>query len=278
MKYKYFNEGAFSYVIKMVSDNRLDQAIVEFEKYLQKYPKDYCAYSYYADSLIKLGRFDEAEVLLSLIPVDSRIPELSKENVILMKLKLFSSRGQYEDCLEIIRENFEMFDRRGWAITESLIFFKKQLGLLLADDYKGFSYKVNLITDYSEEAAIECIRTTHCPSESCPPRCFYDDFPVEDVYHRLRDLLPLENRIYSSIIENIYIFKYENCGKVDNKVVNYIKVVTFQNSNDIITMYPYENRERIDCMDLTPVIEDEIPKEKKLSQIDKFNQRYSKFS
>ena len=38
-------------------------------------------------------------------------------------------------------------------------------------------------------------------------------------------------------------------------------------------IYPYENKEKVSCLDLTPINEEKY-KVKRISQIEKFNQRY----
>lgn len=78
------------------------------------------------------------------------------------------------------------------------------------------------------------------------------------------------------IINNRYLFRYEFNGRCDGKIADYIEVITLHSTHEIITMYPYHSNERIECIDVTPSIEDELPKVKRKSQIDKFNQRYSK--
>lgn len=275
-KYKFYHEENFHRIQKLVSDNRLEVASVKFEQYLQEYPNDVCGCAYYADLLIKMGRFQEAATILDDAPVTSKTPELARQDIILTRIKLFSSLGQYEKCLEMIRNNFEMLECRNWNVTELLIFFKKKLGLLLYDDYSGFNYKISQITGYSEEAAIECIRRYHLVNYGRTPHyCFYDDFPINEVYYKVRNMLPLEEKIYENVFENTYIFKYANNGRVFGESVDYIKVITLMESNDIITMLPYKNTERVSCIDLTPVVE-EYPKVKRMSQIDKFNQRYGK--
>ena len=83
-------------------------------------------------------------------------------------------------------------------------------------------------------------------------------------------------RYIESGITDSYIFKYLANGYVNNKLVDYLEVITLQNSNDIITMYPYENRERREYIDITPEIEFSTLKHQRVSQIDKFNARYGK--
>lgn len=55
---------------------------------------------------------------------------------------------------------------------------------------------------------------------------------------------------------------------------DYFKVVTFRHFNDIITMYPYLNKERSSYTDIIPSItEVDGSRLKRMIQIDKFDQK-----
>jgi len=89
-------------------------------------------------------------------------------------------------------------------------------------------------------------------------------------------MLPIEGRkMFSGNFKNSYIFKYENCGIQGEKTLNYIRVIALQDSDEIITMYPYENIANLKYIDITPRIKEPSKQlVKRMSQIDKFNQRY----
>ena len=74
----------------------------------------------------------------------------------------------------------------------------------------------------------------------------------------------------------MYVFKYDNCGKHDNKIANYFKIICFHNTQDYITMFPCSNCENLPYVDLNYLVNsNDIPKVKTLSQIEKFNKRYN---
>jgi hypothetical protein len=95
-------------------------------------------------------------------------------------------------------------------------------------------------------------------------------------------MLPLDNypSMYSGIFKNFYIFKYDYCGMLsDGKTkTDYFKVITLQHSNEILTMYPVSNDFKTPFIDITPIQEEDCSNKlvKRMSQIDKFNQRYGK--
>ena len=84
--------------------------------------------------------------------------------------------------------------------------------------------------------------------------------------------------MFSGPFKNIYVFKYDHNGIYNGKSLDYFEIITLQDSNDIITMYPFDNKNGFPYIDITPKIEveDDYRKVKRMSQIEKFNQRYFK--
>ena len=89
-------------------------------------------------------------------------------------------------------------------------------------------------------------------------------------------MIPNENKLSWGFIEDTYIFKYDGCGRDNDRLVDYFKVVTFKNSKDIITMCPSCDCEEFSHVDLNYLNDKEEQKVKKISQIDKFYKRYYK--
>lgn len=272
---KYYNKEYFLRILKLVHAKLFDQAIYEYQKYLEKYPNDCCGHAYYADALIKSGRIEEAREVLDNVVVLPSTPKQSLDDLVIFNIKLLCCEERYSECLELFMDNINIFEKRDLPHLEILMFLKKKLNLLGDVDYSGYNYKVDQITAYSEENVLSCIKNCRLNPLREGHLVFNDNFMLEDVYYKLRTLLPCDGAIRDNILECSYVFKYECCGKVNGKNVDYIEVVALQNSNDILMIYPYENKEKMSCMDLTPKHE-EPAKLKRLSQIDKFNQRYNK--
>lgn len=276
-KKKYFHDTYFKKIIKLSKENRLEEAICEFQNYIKLYPNDLGGYIYYADACLKLGNFEEAETLLTKAVIKTETSQASKDEFLMIKIKLLCCQEKYQECLYLLKKNIDIFREHDWSFFGTLLFLKKKLGILDQNDYKKSEEKYlwTQITSYDEEKAISHIEKHMSYDGNINPAQFVEDFPLQDIYFKLREMLPLENKIYSDIINNLYIFKYDSNGHVDSKLVDYFAVVASKDSNDIITMYPYENRERRECVDLTPKNLD-TPKVKRISQIDKFNQRYNR--
>lgn len=105
---------------------------------------------------------------------------------------------------------------------------------------------------------------------------FKENFPFREIYYKLREILPNENKLNIGPIVNYYLVKFDKCGTVFDKEVNYFKVVTIANSNEITVMYPCEYISKIPYIDLNLFYEEENIKVKTLSQVEKFNLRYNK--
>ena len=88
--------------------------------------------------------------------------------------------------------------------------------------------------------------------------------------------MPSDKRLFAGTYDDTYIFKYDNCGRDNNKSVDFFRVVCFHDTNEIITLCPASECECLPYVDLNYLIRDnEIPKVKRLSQTEKFKQRYN---
>lgn len=111
------------------------------------------------------------------------------------------------------------------------------------------------------------------------PNLFTPNTDVLKITEEIKKYLLSDKRIYPDFIDDVYIFKYDNCGTVNQKSVNYFKVICFHNTKNIITMCPVNDNLNIPYIDLNYLNQENIqeqsnPKVKRLSQIEKFNQRY----
>ena len=271
-----YNDSRFNRIVSLSNKFYLQQALTELYSYLEDYPKDAGAFLLLADVMMKNGDLEEAEAILNDVSGLFNLNKKQSSKYNLMLIKLLCSKQEYSKALELLRDNINMFEEMDIPVTATLFFLRKKLSLLIDGvDYHNSIYFVDQIYDYSEEDALASIKSIETANISY----FFDYDLVDELYYRIRKMLPTENISYNSILSNTYIFKYDSIGKVGDRVVNYIKVVSVQGSNDIITMYPYENRERASYIDINPYLEDVengIYKSKRMSRIDKFNQRYGK--
>lgn len=276
---KYYGDKEFSYIMKLIKDKKMNEAVTQLEIYLEKYPYDTCACTSYACLLINRGDLQEAAEVIDNITVTSKTTKQSKEEILKIKLKLLCCQRKYRECYDYLLENNINLMSSIEDYYSILAFLAKKLDLEPEIPEKMYTYTINQILSYSEEEAIKHIRKHADDYSSKNYSCFNTDFPLEEVYYKIRNIIATNDNydLHSATIRNIYIFKYDANGRSHQKMVDYIKVVAIQDTNDIITMFPYENKGNLPYIDLTPQKEiEEIPKVKRLSQIDKFNQRYGK--
>ncbi len=146
---------------------------------------------------------------------------------------------------------------------------KKNLGEI---DEEPNSYFIKQIFRYSNMRSIDHIMA-HYYSENGSGK-FSPSFNINDEYFKIRNLIKDMNPVFRSLDESVdkYIIDYPGAGVLGDISLDKIQVVTIMETKDIITFYPvskyslgYEYEE------------DFVPKkepQKRLTQIEKFNQRY----
>lgn len=267
---KYFQEAEVARLEKLSQLYRYQQAAAGYIEYLNRFPNDYYAWGRYIDVLIKLGQLDEAEYILDSLELKDNVPESSRQGLLLVKVKLLCCQKKYQECYDLFDKNAIVFYENGWLVKSVSFFLRKKLNKLIPSDNDD-SYLTKQIISYSEELALDHL-TKH---QSIPGNdnefLFVEGFPLEEVYYQVRELIPNCIGYPSSIIDKKYFFKYDCNGYVYGKMTDYFGVVVLNDSTDIITMFPYKNTGNLSYTDITPIVEN---KEKKISRVDKFNQKY----
>ena len=129
----------------------------------------------------------------------------------------------------------------------------------------SMSYVELQIINYDKERAIEHIKLHQKPDSTKENHSiFSDNINIENLYEEVLDHLNDET-FHDSNLVDCYILNYPNVGYCEDKISDLLKVITLPNTKEIVTMYPYvKNKALLKSK----------PKVKKLSQIDKFNQKY----
>jgi len=260
-----------------------------YEEYLKKYPKDYLSYTYYAAVLIELGESSAAEKILNKISkivssgknnCPETIQKQLEENLFYNHLRLLSFQEKYEELHQLCIDNFKLI--REMDLNQIFFYAKKKIGLLDPNLREKNSYIFRQIVEYHEDDFKNHIKK-HLANEreefDANVTAFNPDFPIEEVIEEVKKYIPSSKGLFVSLFDNTYTFKYDFCGKDDRCTVNFFKVVTFHNTNDIITMFPAQHCEYLPYVDLNYLIKTENnPKVKRLSQIEKFNKKFNKGS
>ena len=286
-KLAYFNEWEYKQALGMITVNP-EKSELLYREYIEKYPLDSCAYGDYAYVLMILRRFDEAEEILNYAKklfYEDNFFKLSKEDgeklnnrLIFDSLKLLSFQERYEELYNYCAENTQKIDELNIG---SIAFFSKiKSGRPAGKPREDYSYRSRQIIEYREEEFLEHVKK-HLLDYNLEAdednAMFVQEFPFDKVFSEVKKYIPSEKGLCIGFCDNKYFFRYDNSGRVKNKLVNYFIVVSLHNSSDFITMYPIEGAEELPSIDLNYLIEEKLDvKTRKLSQIDKFNQRYKR--
>lgn len=279
---KYFDKWLFEQVISLSKTNPI-KAELKFEEYIKEYPNDYSIYAYYASNLITLGKFDKAEKVLKYVEnihtKDKKYAKLHDKvnkiqyDILISRLRLLCYQEKYDEAYKIcLNELHETED------FNNIIFFcKYKNGEIDLKKRKQYSYFCRQVINYEEidflfhiqNHLYEYNENLEVSNESF----FSPKFPIDKVIEEVKKYIPSDKKIYSGFLENVYIFKYDGCGRDNNKLVDYFKVVCFHNTSNIITICPSQGYENFPQVDLNYLIQDN-ESNRKNSSIEKFNRKY----
>ena len=261
-----------------------EEAIRRYEKYIEKYPRDYEAKIFCASVYITIKEFDYAYDILEATKKEFRSNRKVIEN---------------QDVLDYLEEITIKQEMRYYAYTEQLyklydLFFEltedqknkldyvkfycySKLGYISAEDESNLkSYTKRQILSYDENLFREFINihrygyNENLDEQS--DKIFDRDFPFEKVLEEVKRKLDYEKCICNSYNTDQYVFKYDVCGKDNGVSQNYFKVICLHNTNNILTIFPASECERLDYVDLNYLNKKHVSS--RPSQIDKF---YKKF-
>lgn len=285
-KNKYFDEWQFQNAYSVFKTDPYE-ARRRLSNYLEKYPLDNSALIYYANIFVQIGKFKEA---LEIINRCDKVIEtcevyknhsekylVQKKDVYFIKIRTLMYLERYNEAYDLYLDSINL----GIALDiEKVIFFcKNKLGLLGNDDREKLYYINRQTIEYCEEdflyhAGKHC--NDYFSNNNEDESEFAPDFPFEEIAKEIKEMIPNNKRFYPGFYDDAYIFKYDGCGACNKGVIDYLKVICFHDTNNIITMYPYLHGERLPQTDINYLKKGKESKVKRLSQIDKFNQRWKK--
>ena len=287
MKNKHFNETTFQYAVDLLERDPF-HATEKFKEYTEQYPTDYYARAFYALSLTRINMFEEAEKEYEDTLLESSSDNFYHTNyknlrgfnynMIIVKIKILAHQRKYQEILDLIDENMDMFAPND--IKYISYYCRIRLGIF-NESFDTVSYRFLQTMNYSEDLFREHLKghIKKYNKDLIDPNSnlFEDDFPIDKVLTEIKKYIPSDDYISPGYFENQYFFKYDYCGKVDDTWANLFTVVCYQGTSNIITMCPVVGYGGIPCTDLNYLkYEIEEPKVKRLSQIDKFNRRFKR--
>lgn len=285
MKNKYYDTWEFRKALSFAEDNPV-KSKKQFEEYLQKYPKDYSAYPYYAGILIVLKQFEEAEKILNWVENkfkksnnfahDYNKIKLLENNILSNRLKLLVYQGKFDELYRLCVNNEE--EIKNMNLNQIYFYCKKKIGMLDSLRRDNNSYLFRQIIEYKESDFLDYIKSYladyNQDIDTSNKKVFSYDFPINEIIEEIKKYIPSNKGLCNGFVENMYIFKYDECGKDNNKLVDYFKVVCFHNTQEFITIFPISKSQDLEYIDLNYLKPDTNSNKVKIkSQIDKFNQR-----
>ena len=277
MAKEHYNFLEFKKILKLQEYNP-KYASQRFEKYLEKYPDDTTAIIHYIGTLLIIKDTLKAKDLLSSVNINVNIGKISEERInmlkgdlLFIKLKLLFYEEKYEEIVKLIENNECYFKNNNF--DSALFYAKQKIGQ--TDFPHNGSYLFSQIMNYSEAAFKEHIKE-HINGISLEnDSFFYQDFPMDIFLNEIKKYIPSDNYLFRGLYEDVYTFRYDNCGRDQAKSTNFIRTIAFHNTANIITLYPASGYDNVDCIDLNYLKNEENHNVKRLSQVDKFKQKYN---
>lgn len=306
-KIQYYNGLELGQTVALFKSDPYE-AINRMEKYIEKYPSDYYSYSFYINMLLSLRKFDEAEVMLDnvskLVDANShykhnvKMYEAYRRGYNFCQMKLLLHKGKYCEVYDSYikpymgiysLDNYDLdklFDNQHLAdrvnMRQIKFYCMKKLGLTDLNRKDDKPYLIRQIIDYDYndflKHAYRHMIDFNSDNEEEVESLFVSGFPLERVLEEVRKYIPSEKGIYTGVIADRYTFKYTKCGRSNNKLTDYFQIPCFHDTDQFITLYPLIDGKYLDYVDLdymNEINEKSDSKVKRLSQIDKFNQRFT---
>lgn len=291
MSNEYFDTWEFTKALDLINTNPIESKRL-FEEYLKNHPIDYSAHTFYASCLITLGELDKAEKVLDDIEEKADTNALFHglkdryshfmDTVIFTRIRLYSYKREYQKMRDFCVENLAKL--KELKIREVLFYVNAKLGTtaqFFSVNREDHAYLYRQMLEYQEDDFKEHVKKhladTNADLIAPNHAIFTPNFPIDKILEEIKKYIPSEKCIGTGFFEHKYVFRFDECGRVDNKLTDYFKVVTFEGTQNFITIYPTVNYQYFPYVDLNYLKEqEEQPDVKIKSRINRFNERLKK--
>lgn len=265
---------AYHDICKMIEEGKYNKGKKCLLEYLDEYPYNVKAKILLIKTFCLLNEIEEAEKLLEYsLEVHYDIPIFNVLAAILYYSKEDYQKA-YEHYEKIDFNEYKKADpsKAGEIYRLGIIIYEKvgiEADLLIKDSYLTKQYM-----EYDEDKALEYIKKNFKKGKST----FNYEEDIEKLFQTVRNKInedAAETPTFDTL--DLYYFKKKNVGKRNNNSTDILEVRTIKNTDQIITMFPVENKKNIIINELN----DEkryttgIQRTRK-SQIEKFNEKYKK--
>lgn len=278
----YYDTIEVGNIQKLINKNPL-LARKRIEEYLENHPDDDFAFSLYASILTIFQEYELAEEIIESLEERVKNKKYLAENeikrmhtnagIVVAKTRIYCHTGRYKELEELLLNNHDVVEK--CRLGSILLYCGIKQGKEVKPREEYDNYSTRQIVDYHEEDMINMVEGKRNQND-CDSDVFSHEFPLRKVINELKKILPDDSKkLCYGAIDEAYIVKFDNCGRCNNKVANYFKVICLEDTSNIITMYPIDFGENIDSIDLNYLNNNqskETPKQ--MSRVEKFYQRY----
>lgn len=279
-KNDYSRTGYISFHTKQIdhllNSGKITLALKIISELIKDYSTDEILLELLGRSYMLLGDYEEA----------AKAYENVKEDAMYFKKVLIYYKLHNEEQLKRLYEKYfkeiRETDREHIVTYNALrLYLMKIFEPEKIENEKPDLYILNQIIDYDREKAIEHVYERHV-NEFEGKSKFASNLDIRELFDKFEVLIQ-ENRDSSMITKSSegYLFFYPCAGRFDESKINnlnYIYVGTLLDTNKIVTMCPVKQRGNMKVINtITPQYTEEKPKVKKLSRIEKFNEKYKNY-
>ena len=270
-----YNKLEIDRINDLVKTNSL-LAKAEIEKYLAKYPNYDWGYVMQANILIILGKVQKANDVLNTLEkkvksnkrLSERLRELYSSKITCLRLRILAYNKNYDILYNFFSKNTEFITKE--KLASEWLYTRIVTGNFNGGKLPG--YLSNQIANYNEKYFKNHIQK-HFGVKTQENSVFSENFPLEKVLEHLPNYLGQPGLFYDYFTDK-YIFKLDGCGSAGGIDTDLFEVITIHGTDHIINMYPTLEGTYTNSIDLNPILNKGYSR--KLSQIDKFNQRYKR--
>lgn len=261
---------------KLIDEGQFELALKEIRNFLDEFGFDCEVMTNYGKMLRQNNQVDEAIQVLSDL-VDYQEENNIKHSYVAAKRELFKVyfiNDYYEEA-------YKQFCSIEWHPTDPLYsqlgyietILKIKVGIYDRNPLEEPPFITKLLY-YDEDLSREHIRE-HLWEKDKEKHTLFNDIDIDTLFSNVKKVLPSSKKIQKFALNDIYLFSFSRVGGGNN---NMLKVITTKGTNDIVSMYPTDEitKDYINDNLYLEYLEEKNTKIKRLSQIEKFNKRYSK--
>ena len=229
-----------------------------------------------ANILIILGEIQKANEVLNFLEEKINIKKGLKKDVrklyirkiTNLRLRILAYNQNYETIYDFLSNNKDFIMEE--KLSSEWFYIRILTGNSNGELIPG--YLANQIANYNENYFRNHIQK-HFALKTQDNSVFSENIPLEKVLEILPNYLKTPGLFYDYVTDK-YIFRLDGVGSAGGIDTDLFEVITIHGTDHIINMYPTLEGTYTNSIDLNYIVNKDYSR--KLSQIDKFNQRYKK--